>query len=368
MKTLFNFLFICILIYKVNSLEKLDTPFEKTTIVDDPFERSTIVDDPSVASTIVDDFRNWAKEYNYFFKNKTEFLSKFRVWYKNDKFIRNINDQNLPYKLGHNKFSIYTFDEFIFYSGLNNFFTYNNNNNKLYDLTKKNELPQQHNWVDLGAVTDVKNQGKCGSCWAFSTTGSLEGAYYIKNKQLVSFSEQELVDCENSKHGGSDLGCNGGDMNTAFSWIKSNKGLCSEQDYPYVSGSTHKANDQCNVCSVVNGSQILNWTDVPSKSDDALLYAIYQQPVSVAIDAASLFFQFYKSGVYTAKCGTKLDHGVLAVGFGTDNSTNIDYYLVKNSWGKTWGDNGYIKIARGGKYNLGSGQCGILLSASYPVL
>lgn len=353
MLTLSNFsyfLFIFIFIYKVNSfdiIEKVNYPYGE--------------------STDVDAFHNWAKEYNHFFKNTNDFFSKFKIWYDNDKFIKNINNQNLPYKLGHNKFSIYTLDEFIFYSGLNNSFIYKNDN-KLYDFTKKYELPQQHDWVALGAVTDVKDQGKCGSCWAFSTTGSLEGAYYIKNKQLVSFSEQELVDCENSKHGGSDLGCNGGDMDTAFSWIKSNKGLCSEQDYPYVSGSTHKANDQCNVCSVVNGSQILNWTDVPPKSDDALMYAIYQQPVSVAIDAASLFFQFYKSGVYTGMCGTKLDHGVLAVGFGTDNSTNNDYYLVKNSWGKTWGDNGYIKIAKGEKYNSGSGQCGILLSASYPVL
>ncbi len=339
MKTLFNFSFllIFIFIYKVNSYDKIEK---------------------------LDQFRNWTKEYNHFFNNTTDFYSKFQVWYDNDKFIENINNQNLPYKLAHNKFSIYTLDEFIFHYGLNNSFTHNN---KLYDFKLKYELPQQHDWTTLGAVTDVKNQGKCGSCWAFSTTGSLEGAYFLKYNQLISFSEQELVDCENSKHGGNDLGCNGGEMDNAFSWIKSNKGLCSELDYPYVSGTTHKANDQCNVCSVVNGSQILNWTDVPPKSDDALMYAIYQQPVSVAIDAASLFFQFYKSGVYTAKCGTKLDHGVLAVGFGTDNSTNIDYYLVKNSWGKTWGDNGYIKIARGEKYNHGSGQCGILLSASYPV-
>ncbi len=313
----------------------------------------------------LDEFNNWIKDYNHFFEKTTDFNSKFNTWYDNDKFIENINNQNLPYKLGHNKFSIYTFDEFLFYSGLNNSYKYNSNT--FYNYTKKYEIPLSHDWVSLGAVTDVKDQGKCGSCWAFSTTGSLEGAYFLKYNQLISFSEQELVDCENSKHGGNDLGCNGGEMDNAFSWIKSNKGLCSEMDYPYVSGTTHKANDQCNVCSVVNGSQILNWTDVPSKSDDALMYAIYQQPVSVAIDAANLFFQFYKSGVFTGMCGTNLDHGVLAVGYGTDNSTNTDYYLVKNSWGKTWGDNGYIKIARGDKYNHGSGQCGILLSASYPV-
>jgi C1A family cysteine protease len=341
MRTFINFsffLFIFIYICNVNSFDRLEK---------------------------IDAFHNWTKEYNHFFKNTTDFFSRFQIWYDNDKFIQNINNQNLSYKLGHNQFSIYTFDEFIFQSGLNNSFNYNNN--KLYGYTKKYELPQQHDWVTLGAVTDVKDQGKCGSCWAFSTTGALEGAYFLKYNKLISFSEQELVDCENSKHGGNDLGCNGGEMDNAFSWIKSNKGLCSEQDYPYVSGTTHKANDQCNVCSVVNGSQILNWTDVPPKSDDTLMYAIYQQPVSVGIDAASLFFQFYKSGVFTGMCGTKLDHGVLAVGYGTDNSTNTDYYLVKNSWGKTWGDNGYIKIAKGEKYNHGSGQCGILLSASYPV-
>ena len=222
------------------------------------------------------------------------------------------------------------------------------------------------NWVDQGAVTPVKNQGQCGSCWSFSTTGALEGAYYITNGNLESFSEQQLVDCDNRKNGGKDMGCNGGLMDSAFTWIEKNDGLCTESSYPYTSGTTKTAGSCTTSCSVVDGSDVMSFVDVDASSDDAMMAALAQQPVSIAIEADQKDFQLYASGVFTGSCGTNLDHGVLAVGYGSLDGQ--DYYLVKNSWGETWGSSGYIMLGRGDEFNSGNGQCGMLMQASYPLV
>ena len=228
-------------------------------------------------------------------------------------------------------------------------------------------LPESIDWTTKGAVTPVKNQGQCGSCWSFSTTGALEGAYYNKYGNLKSFSEQNFVDCDNRSGNprGKDMGCNGGLMDNAFDWATKNGGVCEESAYPYTSGDTRKAgtcNDSgCKVADVAPKSH----TDVQTNSDDALMSALAQQPVSIAIEADQKDFQLYKSGVFTAECGTKLDHGVLAVGYGSENGQ--DYYKVKNSWGETWGDKGYILLARG--VSQKEGQCGMLSGPpSYPNL
>jgi C1A family cysteine protease len=211
----------------------------------------------------------------------------------------------------------------------------------------------------------VKDQGQCGSCWSFSTTGALEGAYYIKYHDLVSFSEQQLVDCDTFSNGGRDHGCNGGLMDNAFNWIDKNGGLCTEQDYPYVSGTTMTSGSCSDTCELVDNSKVHSHVDV-KPSDSSMMSALAQQPVSIAIQADQREFQLYKSGVFTEACGTNLDHGVLAVGYGSMNGE--DYYRVKNSWSSTWGDKGYIYLGRGSQYNNGKGQCGMLMQASYPVL
>jgi hypothetical protein len=207
-------------------------------------------------------------------------------------------------------------------------------------------------WVAKGAVTPVKNQQQCGSCWAFSTTGSVEGAYFIAKGNLKSLSEEELVECD---HNG-DNGCKGGLMDNAFQWIKENGGLCSEGDYKYTSGTgvTGTCKKTCSSVVTLSGHQ-----DVPSKDEDALKAAVAKQPVSVAIEADQSVFQLYKGGVLeNISCGTKLDHGVLIVGYGTDGGK--DYWKVKNSWGPSWGEEGYIRLARG------KNMCGIALQPSYP--
>jgi len=192
----------------------------------------------------------------------------------------------------------------------------------------------------------------------------LEGAYQIKNKKLVAFSEQLLVSCDNRKNGGSDLGCNGGLMDSAFEWLQKNGGTNTAADYPYTSGTT-KANGDCVLTKAkVAGTAPTSWTDVKVNSDAALMSAIDVNPVSVAIEADQAAFQLYKSGVFTAACGTNLDHGVIAVGYGTEGTQ--DFYKVRNSWGATWGEAGYIRLARGVAQK--EGQCGILMEASYPNL
>jgi C1A family cysteine protease len=310
-------------------------------------------------------FENWMDQYKIQFHTEEHFYDVLRKWIVNELYIKRVNDENRSYKLGHNQFSGMDEFDFIKYIMTNN--DVFNRGVRSHNYISSNEtvsLPTSVNWVEAGYVTPVKDQGQCGSCWSFSTTGALEGAYGIKYGKLISFSEQQLVDCDNLKNGGKDHGCNGGLMDNAFSWIHKNNGLCQESDYPYVSGDGKSGSCQT-TCSNIPNSKIQSYVDVV-EGDSYFMSALAQQPLSIAIEADQRDFQLYKSGVFTGTCGTNLDHGVLAVGYGTENSK--DYYLVKNSWGTSWGENGYIKLGRGQEYNNGQGQCGILMEASYPVL
>ena len=312
-------------------------------------------------------FEKWALEYNYNVYDNYAIL--FEKWVSNHKFIEETNAKNLTYTLGHNQFSAMDLHDFRAYLGYNSI---EQNDEKLFfensQYGLRGSLLESVNWVERGGVTPVKDQGKCGSCWSFSTTGALEGAYFVKNGVLFSFSEQQLVSCDNFKNienRGHDHGCSGGLMDNAFGWIEKNNGLCSEIEYPYVSGEG--VVPVCSYeCDEVKGSKIVNFVDVKPSDDTAMMTAISKQPVSIAIEADQREFQLYKSGIFTGDCGTKLDHGVLVVGYGSENGN--DYYLVKNSWSESWGDVGYIKLGRGPNYNNGDGQCGILLQGSYPVL
>ncbi|KAJ1524519.1 hypothetical protein ONE63_011012 [Megalurothrips usitatus] len=217
-------------------------------------------------------------------------------------------------------------------------------------------------WRKKGVVTPVKDQGTCGSCWTFSATGALEGQLAIKHKKLVSLSEQNLVDCTNNDQYEMN-GCEGGLMDSAFQYIADNDGIDSEESYPYLGVDSICAYNVSNKAGVDSG-----FVDV-GKTEKDLQHAVQTVgPVSIAIDASLWSFNHYSGGVYyDEQCGNTrydLDHGVLAVGFGSNSGWGSDdYWIVKNSWGAEWGENGYIRMARNKK-----NACGVATMASYPTL
>lgn len=216
-------------------------------------------------------------------------------------------------------------------------------------------LPSEVDWRQHDAVTPVKNQGQCGSCWSFSATGAMEGAWALTHNELVSFSEQQLMDC--SKMYG-DMGCNGGLMDSAFRYAIDN-GMCEEDQQPYEAENGECSDVKCN-----KKYKFDDCYDVDPFNQYALKTAVSMQPVSVAIQADKPIFQFYSSGIIDSEsCGTSLDHGVLIVGYGTEDG--IDYWLVKNSWGPEWGDEGYVKIARDDNSTTSPGICGIASTPSF---
>jgi KDEL-tailed cysteine endopeptidase len=325
----------------------------------------------SVSATLIDRFYAWAETHKIAIpEGEHELLHLLTNWKNNDIIIEETNAKNLSYTLGHNAFSGMNSEEFAEHMHFGLIIT-KSASLRGVSASVDVSLPTSVDWRTQGVVSTVKNQKSCGSCWSFSTTGALEGIYAIKKGNLVSFSEQQLVDCDYIRAGGTSLGCNGGDMQSAMEWIGKNNGLCTEEAYPYVSGDT-QTNGPCQKsCSIVSGSDISSTVSVSSNSDNAMMAALAQQPVSVAIEADQTGFQLYKSGVFTGSCGTSLDHGVLLVGYGTMNG--LDYYIMKNSWDITWGSQGYMYMGKGvdpnGKpYNSGKGQCGVLMQGVYPVL
>jgi len=221
-------------------------------------------------------------------------------------------------------------------------------------------LPASVDWRTAGIVTDVKNQGSCGSCWSFSSTGSLEGAHAQATGTLVSLSEENLVDCV---LGGADNCETGGWMSQAFDYVISNGGIDTEASYPYVGTD----GNPCTYSAANSGATISSYVNITSGSESALQTAAAARTVSVAIDASSMEFQLYTSGVYddsTCQSGLgDLDHGVLVVGYGNDAASGKDYWLVKNSWTASWGLDGYIWMSRNA-----NNQCGIATCASYPIV
>lgn len=264
------------------------------------------------------------------------------------------NSTQNSYSLSVNKFADMTVAEFSKkYLGLKP--TPKSEDEVSFTLEYEN-LPESVDWRNEGAVTPVKDQGSCGSCWAFSATGSLEGGWYQKSGRLESMSEQQLVDCDRKF----DKGCDGGDMETAYGYIKQ-QGIQGENTYPYKG---HNAKCIYNKSKLIQGLKVSGYTAVPKKSENALKAAIAKTTVAVSIDADKIML--YSSGIFNKKnCGEDLNHGVLGVGYGSEKGK--DYWIIKNSWGADWGEKGYIRVVR----HDGTGKagiCGITEQSIYPNL
>jgi len=297
----------------------------------------------------------WTAKYAKTYQHD-EVYYRYKIFKQHVDYVDNFSQEQHSYTVGLNQFADLANEEFQkFFMGTKV------DGTKLKQTGEKHQptsgaLPVTWDWVKQGAVTAIKNQGQCGSCWSFSTTGSTEGCHFITTKKLVGLSEQNLVDCSGSY---GNQGCDGGLMDDAFQYIIANGGIDTESTYPYTAedGTCHYSASNC-------GSKVTSYKDVTSGSENDLQAAVHITPTSVAIDASQTSFQLYTSGVYyePACSSTQLDHGVLAVGWGHDSKSKMDYWIVKNSWGTSWGMQGYIWMARNKNNN-----CGIATMASYPI-
>ncbi|CAO2141123.1 unnamed protein product [Urochloa humidicola] len=316
------------------------------------------VRDLPVSGNVVDGamvarFEKWMAKHGRTYKDAAEKARRFQVFMANAIFVDSSNAAGgKKYHLAINGFADMTHDEFMArYTGYKSVpaagkkmpgFQYSN---ATLSATQQAEV----DWRQKGAVTGVKNQEDCGCCWAFSAVAAIEGIHQIKTGQLVSLSEQQLLDCSSK----SSDSCNvGGNMDKAFEYVISNGGITTEDAYKYTA-----IQDMCQ--SVRPAVTIRSYQDVPSYDEDALAAAVANQPVSVGVDANN--FQFYDGGVMTAdSCGTDLNHAVTVIGYGTAEDGS-QYWLIKNSWGQTWGEGGYLTLERG------ANACGVAIQASYPV-
>lgn len=269
----------------------------------------------------------------------------------NQDFITKHNSENHSYIVGENEFINMTYnDEF---TPMNHFDRETNSSIIIieFDDLYKNSV----DWREKFKVSSVKNQERCGGCWAFSSVGAVESAWAIKHNTLYNLSEQELIDCSSKNNG-----CEGGSMDLAFQYIINN-GLCSNSSYPYTA-QDGRCDNNCQ--SLV---KISNYSDIIPNNEEILKRAVQHQPVSVAIQANKRSFQMYQSGIYSdPDCGFELDHGVLLIGYGYDKTYDMDYWIIKNSWSKSWGENGYIRIQR--NINDERGLCGIAMNPSIPIV
>ncbi|PON56386.1 Cysteine Protease [Parasponia andersonii] len=313
-------------------------------------------------AALVDMHEQWMAQYERTYADNNEKEMRFEIFKNNLNYVENFNKEgNRTYKLGINTLADLTNEEFLIYftgfkrpirSSLSR-----EHNSFMYENLTATDIPTSVDWRNQGAVTDIKDQQRCGCCWSFSAVAAVEGITQIKTGNLVSLSEQQLVDCTKGNEG-----CNGGIMEKAFEFIMQNKGIATEASYPYQERDDLACQTAGNN-AVDSTTQITGYEQVPASNEEALLKAVSVQPVSVGIEASESF-KMYQTGVFSGDdCGRTLNHAVTIVGYGTtDDGTK--YWLVKNSWGKSWGENGYMKILR--DVESTEGVCGIATQASYP--
>lgn len=299
-------------------------------------------------------FARFARRYGKRYDTVDEMKRRFKIFSESLELIKSTKKKGLSYTLGVNHFADWTWEEFRrnrLGAAQNCSATFNGN----HKLTDAN-LPDEKDWRKAGIVSHVKDQGHCGSCWTFSTTGALEAAYAQAFGKNISLSEQQLVDCAGAFN---NFGCNGGLPSQAFEYIKYNGGLDTEQAYPYTGKG-----GVCKFTAENVAVRVIDSVNITLGAEDELKHAVaFVRPVSVAFQVVN-GFKLYKKGVFTSEtCGSTpmdVNHAVLAVGYGVENG--VPYWLIKNSWGGEWGDQGYFKM------EMGKNMCGIATCASYPVV
>jgi C1A family cysteine protease len=300
-------------------------------------------------------FINFVSENHRSYGTKEEYEYRLSLFSKAIETVKEHNAKGATWTMAINKFadmSDYEYKQMLGYKPLSK-------KNITAPTTVEEVLgaAPEVDWVAQGSVNAIQNQGSCGSCWAFSAVGTIEGAHWRKTGTLEKFSEQQLVDCA-FLGGYGNLGCSGGLMDSAFQYAI-DVGLETEANYPYTA-----VRGACTYSAAKKAVQLTKFTDVTPDSIKDLQAAVQHGPVSVAIEADQLGFQLYSSGVMTtasSKCGTTLDHGVVVVGSGVDAVTGQDYWKVRNSWGVTWGEKGYFRLAQ----EAGHGVCGVQMQPSY---
>jgi KDEL-tailed cysteine endopeptidase len=346
-------------------------------------------------TSVIERFKNWVEVHRIQANDDHHLAHMFDNWLSNDKFIEETNAKNLSYTVGHNAYSGMNSEEFAQYMG----FGYNQElfaqetsflrgsipSVKQENVLNTESLPSSIDWRQRGAVSAIRDQKQCGSCYSFSGTSTIESATAIKTGKLNDLSEQQSVSCAGLKYG--NLGCNGGYYSGIFDFSKDNGGICSEASYPYTSGNGDTGS--CvKGCTPVSGTKVTSYVDVTPNSDSAMMTALNVGPISIAIEADTRSFQLYNGKIYSdyegcnknsatkgANSLPNIDHAVVLVGYGTQNGQ--DYYILRNSWGTTWGDvsgqtngvsnAGYMLIARGSQYGP-YGMCGLLYDPMYPVV
>jgi cathepsin L len=310
--------------------------------------------------------RQYQREFSRFVKTYAkkyttdDFFARYEIFKSNLDIIELHNSQaGVTSTIGVNAFADLTSAEFA--SKVNGFTpaVKKNNRKAVKPVAQLKDYPASLDWRTKGAVTPVKDQGQCGSCWSFSATGSMEGAWFLAKGNLTSLSEQQLMDCS---HPEGDDSCEGGLMDDAFQFVIDNKGICAEAAYPYKAVD-EKCKKGCTTVATISSFQDVFFDQTNPNNETALMAAIQLGPVSIAIEADQPIFQLYTGGVISGKaCGTNLDHGVLIVGYDTDAKLG-DYWIVKNSWGQAWGiESGYVRLARN------QNECGLNSAASYPIV
>ncbi|OEL16717.1 Ananain [Dichanthelium oligosanthes] len=297
-------------------------------------------------------FQEWMAEHNRTYKDEAEKAQRFQVFKANADFVDGSNAAGNQYNLATNEFADMTNDEFVsMFTGLEEPNELSKGREMLQVTLDLSEgVPESVDWRANGAVTDVKNQGKFASCWAFSVVAAVEGIHQITNGELLSLSEQQVLDCSKTIFKGG----KGGRLKNGFRYIM-DKGITTQDAYPYVA-----AKRACR-SGVQPATKIRNYRSLPATNEKQLARVVANQPVSVALHA-SRAFQLYKGGVLTSGgCKGQVNHAVTVVGYGKVAEDGTKFWLVKNSWGKKWGEEGYIKLERDTR------TCGVAKFAFVPI-